>query len=62
MTQASGHRRSDARRNRDAILAAALEALSESPDASLNAIARRGLEPTLDKWYTTRRRCIRVVS
>jgi AcrR family transcriptional regulator len=41
MTESSELRRSDARRNRDAILAAALEALTESPDASLNAIARR---------------------
>ena len=41
MTEPSEHKRSDARRNRDAILVAALEALAESPDASLNAIARR---------------------
>jgi AcrR family transcriptional regulator len=34
-------RRSDAGRNRDAILEAALAALSESGDVSLNAIARR---------------------
>src|SRR5271168_3874865 len=34
-------KRADARRNRDAILAAALESLTESPDASLNAIARQ---------------------
>lgn len=41
MTESDEVRRSDARRNREAILAAALEALAESPDASLNAIARR---------------------
>jgi len=41
MTESSEHRRSDARRNRDAILAAALEALTEFPGASLNGIARR---------------------
>jgi AcrR family transcriptional regulator len=41
MTEAGENTRSDARRNRDAILAAALEALTESPEASLNAIARR---------------------
>ena len=41
MTESSEPKRSDARRNRDAILTAALEALTESSDASLNAIARR---------------------
>ena len=41
MTDSTGLKRSDARRNREAILAAALEALTESPDASLNAIAKR---------------------
>ena len=41
MTEPIELKRSDARRNRDAILAAALEALTESPDASLNAIAKR---------------------
>jgi AcrR family transcriptional regulator len=41
VTQAVDQRRSDARRNREAILAAALEALTQAPDASLNAIARR---------------------
>src|ERR1700755_135031 len=48
--------RSDARRNRDAILAAALEALSESPDASLNAIARRAgvANATLYRHFATR--------
>jgi AcrR family transcriptional regulator len=49
-------RRSDARRNRDAILAAALEALSESPDASLNAIAKRAgvANATLYRHFPTR--------
>ena len=41
MTEPSELKRSDARRNRDVILAAALVALTESPDASLNAIAKR---------------------
>ena len=41
MTESRDPKRSDARRNRDAILAAALEALTASPDASLNAIAKR---------------------
>src|SRR6201985_2091857 len=41
MTQSTELKRSDARRNRDAILAAALEALTASPNASLNAIAKR---------------------
>ena len=41
MTAGADHKRRDARRNRDAILAAALEALTESSHASLNAIARR---------------------
>jgi AcrR family transcriptional regulator len=48
--------RSDARRNRDAILAAALEALTESSDASLNAIARRAgvANATLYRHFPTR--------
>jgi AcrR family transcriptional regulator len=41
MTESGEQRRSDAQRNRDAIVAAALQALTESPDTSLNAIARR---------------------
>src|SRR6204780_5735655 len=41
MPEATQRKRRDARRNRDAILAAALGALTESPDTSLNAIARR---------------------
>jgi AcrR family transcriptional regulator len=49
-------KRSDARRNRDAILAAALEALTESPDASLNAIAKRAgvANATLYRHFPTR--------
>ena len=56
MPEARDHKRSDARRNRDAILAAALEALTESPDASLNAIARRAgvANATLYRHFTTR--------
>ena len=49
-------RRSDARRNRDAILAAALDALTVSPDASLNAIAKRAgvANATLYRHFPTR--------
>jgi AcrR family transcriptional regulator len=49
-------KRSDALRNRDAILAAALQALTESPDASLNAIARRAgvANATLYRHFPTR--------
>ena len=56
MSDSSGVTRSDARRNRDAILAAALEALTESPDASLNAIARRAgvANATLYRHFATR--------
>lgn len=56
MTESSDLRRSDGRRNRDAILAAALEALSESPDASLNAIAKRAgvANATLYRHFPTR--------
>jgi AcrR family transcriptional regulator len=56
MTESGEHRRSDAQRNREAILAAALEALTESPDASLNAIAKRaGVgNATLYRHFATR--------
>jgi AcrR family transcriptional regulator len=56
MTQSSELRRSDARRNRDAILAAALVALTESPEASLNAIAKRAgvANATLYRHFPTR--------
>ena len=56
MTEPTGRRRSDARRNRDAILAAALEALTESPDASLNAVAKRAgvANATLYRHFPTR--------
>jgi AcrR family transcriptional regulator len=56
MTDPTGLKRSDARRNRDAILAAALEALTESPDASLNAIAKRAgvANATLYRHFPTR--------
>ena len=56
MTESVELRRSDARRNRDAVLAAALEALTESPDASLNAIARRAgvANATLYRHFPTR--------
>ena len=56
MTESNDPRRTDARRNRDAILAAALEKLRESPDASLNAIAKRAgvANATLYRHYPTR--------
>jgi AcrR family transcriptional regulator len=56
MTESSELRRSDARRNRDAILAAALVALTESPEASLNAIAKRAgvANATLYRHFPTR--------
>lgn len=56
MSEPTETTRSDARRNRDAILAAALEALTESPDASLNAIAKRAgvANATLYRHFPTR--------
>jgi AcrR family transcriptional regulator len=56
VTEPSELKRSDARRNRDAILAAALVALTESPDASLNAIAKRAgvANATLYRHFPTR--------
>jgi AcrR family transcriptional regulator len=56
VTESSELKRSDARRNRDAILAAALEAFTESPDASLNAIAKRArvANATLYRHFPTR--------
>src|SRR6201990_1136471 len=56
VTEPSERKRSDARRNRDAILAAALVALTESPDASLNAIAKRAgvANATLYRHFPTR--------
>ena len=56
MAESTELKRSDARRNRDAILAAALDALTASPDASLNAIAKRagGPNATLYRHFPTR--------
>ncbi|HEY6782066.1 MAG TPA: TetR/AcrR family transcriptional regulator [Candidatus Dormibacteraeota bacterium] len=56
MSHSSELRRSDARRNRDAILAAALVALTESPEASLNAIAKGAgvANATLYRHFPTR--------
>jgi AcrR family transcriptional regulator len=56
MADSSELRRSDARRNRDAILVAALDALTESPNASLNAIAKRAgvANATLYRHFPTR--------
>ena len=55
-TEPSETKRTDARRNRDAILAAALAALTDSPDASLNAIAKRAgvANATLYRHFPTR--------
>ena len=52
------HQRSDAAQNREAILAAALAALSESADASLNSIAKRAgvANATLYRHFPTRGR------
>jgi AcrR family transcriptional regulator len=60
MTESSELKRSDARRNRDAILAAALEALAESPDSSLNAIAKRAgvANATLYRHFPTREQLV----
>jgi AcrR family transcriptional regulator len=56
VTESTELKRSDARRNRDAILAAALQALTASPDASLNAIAKRAgvANATLYRHFPTR--------
>jgi AcrR family transcriptional regulator len=53
-------RRSDAERNREAILAAALEALAESADVSLNAIAKRAkvANATLYRHFRTREQLV----
>ena len=56
MTESAEPKRSDARRNRDAIIAAALDALTESSEASLNAIAKRAgvANATLYRNFPTR--------
>jgi AcrR family transcriptional regulator len=56
VTESAELRRSDAQRNRDAILVAALDALTESPEASLNAIAKRAgvANATLYRHFPTR--------
>jgi AcrR family transcriptional regulator len=63
MTKSTELKRSDARRNRHAILAAALEALTESPDASLNAIAKRAgvANATLYRHFPTREELVLAV-
>ena len=63
MTEPGDRRRSDARRNRSAIAAAAMEALTESPDASLNAIAKRaGVgNATLYRHFQTREALVLAV-
>jgi AcrR family transcriptional regulator len=54
--RADPKRRSDAEQNREAILAAALEALTESSDVSLNAIGKRAsvANATLYRHFPTR--------
>src|ERR1700744_698568 len=56
MTERTELKRADARRNRDAIVVAALEALTASPDASLNAIAKQAgvANATLYRHFPTR--------
>ena len=56
-------RRSDAERNREAIVSAALDALAESPDASLNAIAKRAnvANATLYRHFPTREQLVLAV-
>jgi len=63
VTESGDLKRSDARRNRDAILAAALLALTESPDASLNAIAKRAgvANATLYRHFQTREELVLAV-
>jgi AcrR family transcriptional regulator len=60
MTEPTDPKRSDARHNRDAILAAALEALTQSPDASLNAIAKQAgvANATLYRHFPTREQLV----
>src|ERR1700759_1932763 len=57
------HTRADAALNREAILAAALEALTESADASLNSIAKRAgiANATLYRHFPTRESLILAV-
>jgi AcrR family transcriptional regulator len=54
------HQRSDATKNREAILRAAFDALSESPNASLNSIAKRAevANATLYRHFPTRGRLV----
>jgi AcrR family transcriptional regulator len=56
-------RRSDAGRNREAILAAALQALAESSDISLNAVAKRAgvANATLYRHFPTREQLVLAV-
>src|SRR5579872_5743227 len=63
MREPAEPRRSDARRNRDAIVAAALVALTESPEVSLNAIARRAgvANATLYRHFPTREELVLAV-
>ena len=60
MTESTEPKRSDGRRNRDAIIAAALDALTDSPDASLNMIAKRAgvANATLYRHFPTREQLV----
>src|ERR1700679_1242967 len=57
------HQRSDAAQNRESILAAALDALTETADASLNSIAKRAgvANATLYRHFPTRQSLILAV-
>ncbi|MEU0515237.1 MULTISPECIES: TetR/AcrR family transcriptional regulator [Amycolatopsis] len=63
MTASTPKRRADARENRDAILAVARLALAESPEISLNAIAKRaGVgNATLYRHFPTREALVLAV-
>ncbi|GAA5040578.1 AcrR family transcriptional regulator [Thermocatellispora tengchongensis] len=63
MTTATPNRRADARENREAILAVALQALTESADVSLNAIAKRAgvANATLYRHFPTREALVLAV-
>jgi AcrR family transcriptional regulator len=63
MVESTELKRSDARRNREAILVAALESLTESPEASLNAIAKRAgvANATLYRHFHTREELVLVI-
>ncbi len=63
MTRGTRNRRTDARENRDTILSVALQSLSESPDVSLNTIAKRAgvANATLYRHFPTREALVLAV-